>query len=105
MIDHPQARRRAQEQRSQVALEVLLIIYAIGATVIVARTVLILLHVSDRIWIGRVVFGLTSLITDPLGSVPGFSAQLVGPLTMVDLLMLSLVALFPLGLMATSRRR
>jgi hypothetical protein len=105
MIDHPQARRRAQEQRSQVALEVLLIIYAIGATVIVARTVLILLHVSDRIWIGRVVYGSTSLLTDPLGSVPGFSAQLIGPLTMVDLLMLGLVALFPLGLMATSRRR
>lgn len=105
MIDHPQARRRAQEQRSQVAFEVLLILYAIGATIVLARTVLILLHVSDRIWIGRVIFGLTSLITDPLASVPGFSAQLVGPLTMVDLLLLGLVALFPLGLMATSRRR
>jgi hypothetical protein len=104
MIDHPQARRRAQEQRSQVALEVLLILYAIAATVIITRTVLILLNVSDRIWIGRVIYGLTSLITDPLSGVPGFSAQLVGPLTMVDLLMLGLVALFPLGLMATSRR-
>lgn len=105
MIDHPQVRRRAQEQRSQVAFEVLLILYAIGATVIIARTVLIVLHVSDRIWIGRVIYGLTSLFTDPLSSVPGFSARLVGPLTMVDLLLLGLIALFPLGLMATSRRR
>jgi hypothetical protein len=105
MIDHPQARRRAQEQRSQVALEVLLVLYAIAATVVLARTVLILLHVSDRIWIGQMVYGLTSLLTDPLSSVPGFSAELIGPLTMVDLLLLGLVALFPLGLMATSRRR
>jgi hypothetical protein len=105
MINHPQARRRAQEQRSQVALEVLLILYAIAATVVIARTVLILLHISDRIWIGRMVYGLTSLLTDPLSSVPGFSAELVGPLTMVDLLLLGLVALFPLGLLATSKRR
>lgn len=104
MIDHPQARRRAQEQRSQVALEVLLVLYAIVSTIIIARTVLILLHISDRIWIGRVIYGMTSLITDPLSSVPGFSVELIGPLTMVDLLFLGLVALFPLGLMATSRR-
>lgn len=104
MINHPQARRQAQQQRSQVALEVVLVLYAIAATVVIARTVLILLHVSDRIWIGRVIYGITSLITDPMSSVPGFSAELVGPLTMVDLLFLGVVALFPLGLMATSRR-
>lgn len=105
MIDHPQARRRAQEQRSQVAVEVLLFLYAIAATVVISRTVLILLQVSDRIWIGRMIYGTTSMITDPLSLVPGFSARLVGPLTMVDLLLLGLVALFPLGLLATSRRR
>lgn len=105
MIDHPNVRRRAQEQRSQVALEVLLVLYAIAATVVIARTVLILLHVSDRIWIGRMIYGTTSLITDPMSTIPGFSVALVGPLTMVDLLLLGLVALFPLGLLATSRRR
>jgi hypothetical protein len=104
MIDRPEVRRRAQEQRSQVALEVLLIVYAIATTVVIARTVLILLDVSDRIWIGRMIYGTTDLFTDPLSSVPGFSAELVGPLTMVDLLLLGLVALFPLGLMATSKR-
>ena len=105
MIDHPQARRRAQEQRSQVAVEVLLFLYAIAATVVISRTVLILLHVSDRIWIGRMIYGATALITDPLSMVPGLSVQLVGPLTMVDLLLLGLVALFPLGLLATSKQR
>ncbi len=105
MITHPSARRRANEQRSQVAMEVLLVLYAIGSTIVIARTVLILLHVSDRIWIGRVIYGTTSLFTDPLSTVPGFSVELIGPLTMVDLLLLGLVALFPLGLLATSKRR
>jgi hypothetical protein len=104
MIDHPHARQRTQEQRSQVAMEVLLILYGIAATVVIARTVLILLQVSDRIWIGRMIYGMTALVTEPLGTVPGFSARLVGPLTMVDLLLLGLVALFPLGLLATSKR-
>lgn len=88
-----------------MALEVLLFLYAIAATVVIARTVLILLSISDRIWIGRMIYGTTSLITEPLSMVPGFSARLVGPLTMVDLLLLGLVALFPLGLLSTSRRR
>lgn len=105
MIEHPQVRRSSQEQRSQVALEVLLFLYAIAATIVISRTVLILLNVSDRIWIGRMIYGTTSLITEPLALVPGFSARLVGPLTMVDLLLLGLVALFPLGLLAMSRRR
>lgn len=104
MIEHPEVRRRTQEQRSQIGLEVLLLLYAIGATIIISRTVLILLSVSDRIWIGRMIYGMTSLITDPLASVPGFSVGLIGPLTMVDLLLLGLLALFPLGLLATSKR-
>lgn len=104
MIDHPQARRRTQEQRSQVAMEVLLILYGIVATVVIARTVLIMLQVSDRIWIGRIIYGMTALVTEPLATVPGFTAELVGRLTMVDLLLLGLVALFPLGLLATSKR-
>lgn len=82
-----------------------MVLYAIVATVVIARTVLILLSVSDRIWIGRLIYGMTSLFTEPLSTVPGFSVQLVGPLTMVDLLLLGLVALFPLGLLATSKRR
>lgn len=86
-------------------MEVVLVLYAIGATIIIARTVLVLLHVPDRIWIGRMIYGTTSLFTDPLSTIPGFSVALIGPLTMVDLLLLGLVALFPLGLLATSKRR
>ncbi len=104
MISHPQTRRSVQEQRSQVAIEIVMVLYAIATTIVVARTVLILLHISDRVWIGRVIYGLTSMITDPMSMLPGFSVELVGPLTMVDLLFLGLIALFPLGLVATSKR-
>lgn len=104
MIEHPQARRRVQEQRSNVAMEILLVLYAMAATIVLIRTVLVVLEITDRIWIGAFIYGMTSLITEALGAVPGFSRELVGPLTMVELILLGLVMLFPLGLVATSRR-
>ena len=103
MIEHPQARRRVQEQRSQVALEVLLVLYAVMATIVLIRTVLVVLHVSDRIWVGSFIYGLTSPVTDVLTVVPGFSRALLGPLTMVDFILLAFVVLFPLGIVATGR--
>lgn len=87
-----------------MALEVLLVVYAVGATIVVVRTIMLLLGVTDRVWIGRMVFGSTALLTDALARVPGFGHQLVGPFTMVDLLMLAVVILFPLGLLASSPR-
>lgn len=104
VVQHPQQRRRMTEQRNKVALEVLLFFYSIVATVVIVRTVMLLFGVTDRVWIGRVVYGSTSLITDALGNIPGFGHQLVGPFTMVDLLLLALVVLFPLGLLASSSR-
>lgn len=103
MIEHPQARRRVQEQRSQVALEVLLVLYATMATIVLIRTVLVVLHVSDRVWVGSFIYGLTSPVTDALAVVPGFSRALLGPLTMVDFILLAFVVLFPLGIVATGR--
>ena len=104
MIQHPQQRRRMSEARNKVALEVLLVVYAVGATIVLVRTIMLLLNVTDRVWIGRIVFGSTALFTDALARVPGFGHELVGPFTMVDLLMLAIVILFPLGLLASSPR-
>ena len=104
MIQHPQQRRRVAEARNKVALEVMLVVYAVGATIVVVRTIILLLGVTDRVWIGRIVFGSTALFTDALARVPGFGHQLLGPFTMVDLLMQAIVILFPLGLLATSPR-
>ena len=104
MIEHPQARRRVQEQRSQVAFEVLLVLYAVLATIVIIRTVLVLLHISDRIWIGSFIYGITAPVTEALAVVPGFSHALLGPLTMVDIILLALIVLFPLGIVATGGR-
>lgn len=104
MIENPQTSRRVQEQRSQVALEVLLVLYTLLATIVLMRTVLVLLHVSDRIWTGSFVYSLTAPVTSALERVPGFTVELLGPLTLVDLLLVGAVLLFPLGLLATSTR-
>lgn len=103
MIEQPHVRRRVQEQRSQVATEILLILYAIVATVIVMRTVLVLLEISDRVWVGSFIYGITSPVTDALAVIPGFTRELIGPLTMVELILMGMVVLFPLGLVAMSR--
>lgn len=104
MIEHPQVRRRVQEARSQVAMEILLVLYAVLATIVLIRTVLVLLGISDRVWVGSFIYGLTAPLTDSLAVVPGFSRELLGPLTMVELILLGLVVLFPLGLVATGGR-
>jgi hypothetical protein len=104
MIEHPHTRRRAQEARSQVATEILLVLYALLATIVLIRTVLVLLGISDRVWVGSFVYGLTAPLTDALAVVPGFTRELLGPLTMVELILLGLVVLFPLGLVATGGR-
>jgi hypothetical protein len=104
VIQHPQQRRRVNEARNKVALEVILVVYAVGATIVVVRMIMLLLGVTDRVWIGRMVFGSTALVTDALARVPGFGHQLVGPFTMVDFLLLAVVILFPLGLLASSPR-
>lgn len=104
VIQHPQQRRRMEEARNKIALEVLLFVWALGATVVIVRTIMLLIGVTDRVWIGRIVFGSTSLITDALANVPGFGNVILGPFTMVDFLLIALVVLFPLGLLASSPR-
>ncbi len=104
MIENPQVRRRNQEQRSQLATELLILVYSVIATIILIRTVLVLLEITERIWIGSFIYGITAPLTDVLVQLPGFGRELVGNLTLTDLVLLSVVVLFPLGLVATSGR-
>lgn len=104
MIEHPDVRRRVQEQRSQVALEILLVLWSIVSTVILARTLLVLMHIGDGVWVGRFVYGIANPVASFMESVPGLARPMMGPLTMTDLLLLAVVVLFPLGLLATSTR-
>lgn len=105
MIESPSVGQRDRGPRSTIGMEILLVLYAMAATVVLIRTVLVLLGISDRIWIGSFVYGLTAPLTDGLAAVPGFSVPLIGPLTMVELILIGGVLLFPLGLAATGGRR
>lgn len=105
MIEHPRGRPDARAQRSTVGMEILLVLYSLLATVVLVRTVLVLLRISDRVWVGSFVYGITAPVTDALAAVPGFSHALIGPLTMVELILIGIVLLFPLGLAATAGRR
>lgn len=104
MIERSQIGRRDRQPSSQVGIEILLMLYAVVATIVLIRTVLVLLRINDRVWVGSFIYGLTAPVTDALAVVPGFSRELIGPFTMVEFILLGLVVLFPLGLVATSGR-
>lgn len=94
-----------QSARSQLAMELLLTAFAAVAALIVLRTLLVVLNVSERIWIGRFVFGLTRPVTDLLDLVPGAQRIVYGRLNVVDVTLLAVLVLFLLGLVATGGRQ
>lgn len=104
VIQPPQQRRQFTQTRNRITLEISLYIWAVGATIVTVRTVIMLLGVNDRVWIGRVVIGSTAIVTDIFAKVPGFGHALLGPFSMIDLILIALVILFPLGLLASAPR-
>jgi hypothetical protein len=105
MFERTTRRGTIQSARSQLATELLLTVFAAVATIIVLRTLLVVLNVSERIWIGEFVFGLTRPVTDLLDFLPGSQRIVYGRLNVVDVTLLALLVLFPLGLVATGGRR
>lgn len=104
MLDQASRRRQLQPGRSQLATELLLTAFAAVGTVIVLRTVLVVLEINDRIWIGQFVYGLTRPVTQLLALIPGADRSVYGRLTTVDITLLGLLALFVLGIVATGGR-
>lgn len=92
--------RQSQTLRSQVATELLLNGYAIVATVIALRLVLVLLGVSERVWLGGFIYRLTDPVVNAMAVVPGAQHLVVGSVTMADVTLVALMVLFPLGLVA-----
>lgn len=104
MLDQAARRRRirAADARSYSVTVAILNVYAAIASVIVMRTVLVAFGATESIWMGRFVYGMTSRVTEVLEALPGANQEIWGRLTMVDISLLGLVLLFPLGLVATS---
>ena len=103
MLDQAQRRRNQLTMRSQVATELLLTAFAAVSAVILLRTVLVMLSITDRVWIGEFVFGLTRPVTDVLEYLPGAHREVVWNLTTVDLTLLGFIVLFLSGIVAMGR--
>lgn len=102
MLERTPRRGNVQTLRSQLATELLLNGFALVAVVIVFRIILVLLDVSDRIWIGSVIYGLTDPVVGALELIPGAETRLLGGLTLADVTLASILVLFPLGVVATA---
>jgi uncharacterized protein YggT (Ycf19 family) len=89
--------------RSQLATELLLNSFAVVGSVILLRTVLVILSITDRVWIGEFVFGLTDPVTDVFEFLPGANRELFWNMTIIDATLLGFVILFLLGVAAAGR--
>lgn len=103
MLDQAERRRNQLTMRSQLATELLLNSFALVSAVILLRTVLVMLSITDRVWIGEFVFGLTRPVTDVLDYLPGSHAELIWNLNTVDLTLLGFIVLFLSGIVAVGR--
>src|SRR4051795_2718944 len=106
LIQVTQRREAAgQELQSQLALELILNVYAVVSALILIRCLLLFLQVGDRIWIGETVYKVSHPFVLPFSFLPGSSRLIVGDLTVGDLTLLAIVIMFPLGVYAYGVRR
>jgi hypothetical protein len=103
MIDQVPRRRSQPTKRSQLATELLLTSFALVGAVILLRAVLVALSITDRVWIGEFVFGLTRPVTDVLEFLPGSNSSIFWNFTTIDLTLLGFVLLFLIGVLAAGR--
>lgn len=104
MLDQASRRNRDNAARSQLATELLMLAWSAVSTAIVLRTVLVALDISERVWLGSFVYGMFEPVTDVLARLPGGTREIIGRLTLMDVTLLAIVVLFPLGVIATGGR-
>lgn len=83
---------------SQIALEVVVNLYAAIAVLFVARAVLLVGDVDGRVWIGRMIYRFTDPLVVPFGLFPGADRTFVGKFGLADFTILAIVVLIPLSL-------
>jgi len=103
-MDRRSPRQAVGSDRPELPTHLLLNGYAAISAVILLRTLLVILEVTDRVWIGTFVYGVLRPVTNVLDTVPGASREIFFHLSVADLTLLTPVVLFPLGLIATSGR-
>lgn len=99
MITPPRLDRRGPVAiRSQLALEVALVVYAALAALLLVRVVFKAAEVSSLVWAGSVVFALSDPLLVPFGLFSPSRLPLLGDATLGDLTLLGLFVLLPLAL-------
>lgn len=92
-----QRRASSSDASSQIALEIIIHLYALFCVLVVARIVLHVGTVDSRVWIGRLVYRFTDPLVKPFQLLPGADRQLIGTVTLPDLTILAIAILIPLG--------
>jgi hypothetical protein len=95
----------SQEIKSQIALELLLNVYAVVGALVLLRTLLLTIGVDDQLWLGSTIYRLSDPIVKPLTLLPGSNVTLFQSLTIADLTLMAGVVLFPLGIYARGTSR
>ena len=98
-------RGNVQGDRPQLALEILLHLYAFAGVAVLLRLLLRLLDVDRRLWIGATVYRFTDVVASPLSRLPGGDREIIGGATLPDLTLVALLILLPLGVAARAGQR
>ncbi len=75
-------------------------LYALVASFVVIRTLLLSVGIAGNLWVGSVIYGFTDPIANVLKLVPGGEFGLAGRMTLADLTMLAMVVAVPAVIVA-----
>jgi uncharacterized protein YggT (Ycf19 family) len=90
-------------ERSQVALEIGLIVYSMVAALVLCRLILLAIGIDDRLWIGEFVFQFSDPVVKVLQFLPGSERTIIGKVTLPDATLAALVALVSFASLARAR--
>lgn len=93
-----------QEARSQAAITLAILAYAVGGALVIVRGMLLVVGVDRSFWAGQFVLRITGIVFDPLSRVPIATTRLIANLTLLDLTAVVGVLLVPIGLLAFGNR-
>ena len=90
--------------RSELALNLALLVYTGVASLVLVRLILLALSIDRRLWIGATLLRYTDPVADLLARLPGGDRAFIGDITLADLTLLGLLTLVPIGIVARGRR-
>jgi hypothetical protein len=90
----------AQVARSQIAVRLGLVLYAMLGTAFALRCMVLVFHFPDTVWTVQQILSLTAPLLRPLRFLPGASRSIAGEATLADLTIMLLLVAVPLALLA-----